>query len=152
MYLTNNYDLRSVETKICILETNLANSSQHTHDSRLSNKHPLTDQLLMGAMCRGIIELATAGVSPNRPLQVGHEAMHNLGDKALWWQDYALLRSACSACITNLQCFRDTSMLSLMLSIIYRSGRSHSFHPHLSCVFWMKLQQPPYTLRMFVSR
>jgi hypothetical protein len=28
------------------------------------------------------IELATAGVSPDRPLQVGREATHNLGDKA----------------------------------------------------------------------
>jgi len=51
--LPRNYDLRSAKTKICKLETNLANSSKHTHDSRLSNKYPLTDRDLfaIGESC-----------------------------------------------------------------------------------------------------
>ena len=52
-WLPHNYDLRSAKTRICRLETNLANSSKHTHDSRLSNKYPPTDRDLfaIGESC-----------------------------------------------------------------------------------------------------
>jgi hypothetical protein len=58
----SNYDLRSAKTKICRLETNLANSSKHTRDS--INIHRLIGIcLLLVRACVTVVDIESNSVA-----------------------------------------------------------------------------------------